>query len=275
MPLSLLLHLRAAADGDIYGATGRHAHGFWLNSWRAVDPAIGDALHTEAGARRFTLSPLLGPRAHHGLTAVRDGDSATLRLTALDDDLAVRVVADWLPALPAAIDLGGVTWWLVGLSRTPADHPLAGRAAFAQLAAPPVAPPRWALRFTTPTALSLQGGGALPFPLPVPLVAGWLARWRAVTDQPLADLPTDRLEAALRVSAYRLRTVSVRFWGRGPDGRRVEWPQIGCVGDLLLDATRLNGDERAALAALVAFAFYCGSGHHTTMGFGQTRHEPA
>ena len=89
-----------------------------------------------------------------------------------------------------------------------------------------------------------------------------------------ADTTADflrRAEVGLRVSAYRLKTVSFRFRHPGPDGRRTnEVPQIGCVGELALDGAALSPADRAVVSTLVDFAFFCGTGHHTAMGMGQT-----
>ena len=129
------------------------------------------------------------------------------------------------------------------------------------------------LRFESPAAVHQRDGTYVPFPLPQPLVMSWFDRWQecAGAEAALPALDAARLAEALRVSEYELKTVSVRQWRRDAAGRRREWPQIGCVGALTLDGRRLSAAERATVAALVDFAFYCGSGHHTTMGMGQTR----
>jgi CRISPR-associated endoribonuclease Cas6 len=282
MPLAAILFLRAQHDGAIYGATGQHAAGFWLNSWRALAADVGDSLHDDRPLRQFTISPLLGLiNVRRGQTIVAAGDVARLRLTALDDRDQGGLLTDWLLHLPAEATIGGVGWRFEGLALASADHPGAGAATYVALRdryrdGAPV-PARWALAFESPTAFHIQGESYLPFPLPGPLISGWLNRWNEYAPCPLlgaGDAEADfmrRIEAGLRVSAYRLKTVSFRFRHAGPDGRRTtEVPQIGCVGDLMLDGAALAPADRAAVSSLVDFAFYCGSGHHTTMGMGQT-----
>lgn len=282
MPLAAVLYLRALHDGALYGATGQHAAGFWLNSWRELDAKVGDTLHDDRPLRQFTVSPLLGlTRVRRGVTLVTAGDEARLRLTALDDREQVGLLTDWLLHLPAEGTIGGVGWRFAGLALAPADHPGAGVATYGALRdryrgeSPP---DRWGIAFESATAFHLQDDRILPFPLPDLLVAGWLNRWNEYSPCPLlasGDSTADflrRVEAGLRVSAYRLKTVSFRFRHEGPDGRRTqEVPQIGCVGELTLDGAALAPADRAAVSTLVDFAFYCGSGHHTAMGMGQTR----
>lgn len=278
MPAAIVLRLRAERGGALYGATGQHVHGFWLNSWRRVDPAVGDALHDERKLRPFTLSPLLGlARPLRGRTAVGAGAQAWLRVCALDETTQAQLLETWLPGAPRHVTLGGLPWELESVAISPDDHPDAGWERFATLRDRYAddAPARWALRFDSPAAVHQRDGTYVPFPLPQPLVMTWLDRWRecAGPNAALPALDVERLGERLRVSEYELKTVSARFWRRDATGRRREWPQIGCVGTLVLDGRRLSAEERAAVSSLVDFAFYCGSGHHTTMGMGQTRGE--
>lgn len=281
MPAAAVLFLQAQHDGAIYGATGQHAAGFWLNSWRGIAAGVGDALHDDRPLRQFTVSPLLGlTDVRHGVTRVAAGDMARLRITALDDREPGGLLAEWWRGAPGEATIGGVAWHMQGLATTPDDHPGAGVAAYAALRdrhRRPSPPRRWTIVFETPTAFHLRDDNILPFPLPALLVTGWLNRWNEYSPQPLpaaGDTPAaflERVEAGLRTSAYRLKTVSFRFRHAGSGGRRsVEVPQIGCVGELALDGTGLAAADRAAVATLVDFAFFCGSGHHTTMGMGQT-----
>lgn len=285
MPAAAVLFLQAEHDGAIYGATGQHAHGFWLHSWREFGAApggsLGDTLHDERPLRQFTLSPLLGlTNVRHGQTLVEAGDAARLRITALDDLTQRSLLANWLVKLPAVVTFAGIRWRVRRLALAAADDPAAGYDTYAGLRDRygEGAPQRWALAFESPMAFHLQDGNCMPFPLPGLLVAGWLNRWNEYSpvallepdDSPAAFLA--RVEAGLRISQYRLKTVSFRFRHAGPDGRRSrEVPQIGCVGEAAFDGAALAAADRALVATLADFAFYCGSGHHTTMGMGQTR----
>lgn len=283
MPAAIVLFLRAQHGGAIYGATGQHAHGFWLDSWRAHSAEVGQTLHDERLLRQFTVSPLLGlTNVRHGRTVVTAGDEARMRLTTLDDGEQVSLLTDWLLRLPGEQVIGGVNWRFERLALLPMEHPGADMDTYAALrdryrGGRPV-PSRRTLAFETPMAFHMQGETYLPFPLPRLLAAGWLNRWDEYAPFPLLG-PDDsttaflgRVETGLRISQYRLKTVSFRFRHKGPEGHRTnEVPQIGCVGELALDGSALTPADRATMSSLVDFAFYCGTGHHTTMGMGQTR----
>lgn len=274
MLTSIILHLQSQADGRIHGGSGRAIHAFWFDQWRQVDPGRAAALHQSSQVRPFTLSPLMGlPAPRRGQTRIAAGQQAWLRCTTLQNELSRALLESWLPRLPAAITLLDLPWRVQSLSLAAQEHPWAGQTRYADLWQAAFAPgaPRpdaWRFAFLTPTAFHADQETHLPFPLPEALLASWLRRWQAFAPPslsaglpPLADLR--RLwRQGLQVSAYDLKTVPVSY------GRRTT---IGCVGHYTLRANRLDPDARALVSLLAAYAFYCGSGHHTTQGMGQTR----
>lgn len=274
MPAAVVVTLKALEDGALYGATGQHAHGYWLNSWREIAGDVGDSLHDERAIRQFTVSPLIGTRdIYHGRTPVRAGDEVRLRITALDPSIKAELLGHWLQEAHSPMTIGGVAWQMTRMARHAADHPDAGETSYEALAATD-AKDRWSLEFKSPTAFHLEGDRYLPLPVPRLLVESWLERWAAnapaLSVLPLAD-PVDflaRVDAGLLISRYRLKTVTFRFRFER------EVAQIGCVGRVALDGRTLTEEDRRSVAALAEFAYYCGSGHHTTMGMGQTRVRP-
>lgn len=270
MLAAVVLHLQAVIAGQIQGSAARAVHGFWLNQWQAAAPAVGDSLHQTTGVQPFTLSPLMGlPRPQHGVSHFAAGQSAWLRLTTLHHTLSQPLLQNWLLHLPAQIELAGSQWAIQTIALNPAQHPWAGQSSYDQLMSPSLSPSAdtdtWTLEFHTPTTFRSGQTGQLPFPLPDSLLNSWLRRWQACAPAELALVPDDirpRLREGLHVSAYDLKTVPVRH------GRRLE---IGCVGQITLNGRTLRPDEKALITCLARYAFYCGSGRHTTQGMGQTR----
>lgn len=276
MPTAALLFLQAQEDGDIKGYSGQHAHGFWLNQWQVIDPLTASKLHDGRALRQYTVSPFTGLGGTvRGRTKVQAGNIAMLRLTTLDDTQP-HLLEEWLLQLPDELRIAGVHWRPQRIVRDAVDHPAAGDTTCSDLRDRyrngRAAPRRLTLSFETPTAVHLLGDRYLPFPLPDKIVRSWLDFWHAYSATPLLaqDDPAEaflaRVEAGLLVSMYKLKTVSFRFRFGSADV-----PQIGCVGQLSLDSGGLTPVDRAAVAALADYAFYCGTGHHTTMGMGQTR----
>ena len=266
MLLAVVVNLRACQAGLVEGATGRAIHGFWLHQWKRLAPSVADHLHRPNQVRPFTLSPLLGlPRFRKGRREIAPGTPAWFRVTTLQGELSRRLEEVWLPELPQEIGLAGLRWQVMGYTTATEQHRWAGRAdpqALAETLLLGRSPPsRWRLEFATPTTFH-GGEGHLPFPLPDALVRSWLRRWQAFGPVHLPEDTPERARRGLVVSAYALETVPWR------DHRRVV---VGCVGRMTLRALGLGKGERAALDLLAAYAFYAGSGHHTTQGMGMTR----
>jgi CRISPR-associated endoribonuclease Cas6 len=276
MPAAALLFLQAREPGAIRGFSGQHAHGFWLNHWHDINPEIGDSLHDGRSLRQYTVGPFTGlADTVRGRTAVADGDIAILRLTSLDDTQQPHLLEEWLAQVPDQPRIGSVLWQPQRVIRDRIDHSAAGETTYLDLQDRyrndrPV-PKQWTLSFESPMAVHLLGDRYLPFPLPEKIVRSWLDYWieyaalPLLTQEDTREAFLARVAAGLLVSRYKLKTVAFRFkFGRA------EVPQIGCVGQVTISGD-LTAADRAVVATLVDFAFYCGTGHHTTMGMGQTR----
>jgi CRISPR-associated endoribonuclease Cas6 len=266
MLLAAVVHLRALESGSLPSDTGRAVHGLWFAHWKAVAPQIADELHSVRRAQPFTLSPLMGlARPQAGRLSVGRGDVAWLRVTALDDALAARVESGWLPGLPREVRLGELCWQVTGWTLEPGEQPWAGATDASELAQDHLLaanpPTQWRLVFRTPTTFHGQRGH-FPFPLPGALMRSWWRRWQAFGPVRLAEDLVERVEAGLLISGYRLNTVPLR------DGRRLT---IGCVGTMTINARGLKAGERGAVDLLTAYAFWAGTGQHTTQGMGLTR----
>ena len=263
MPTSIILNLHAQENGRIPSATGRAVHGFWFQQWKATNPSIADTLHQPTDVQPFTLSPLMGlPRPKKGSIQVKKGDAAWIRIAALSDTLTQPLLESWLPRLPAQIELADKLWNIRTIALSPKEHHWAKQQQYNTLSDNAALATQWQFEFHTPATFRLGKKSHLPFPLPGVLLSSWMRRWNTFAPIPMPDSYRERFREELFVSSYRLKTVPVRY------GRRLT---IGCVGQFTLRAGKLTTTERTALSALAAYAFYCGSGAHTTQGMGMTQ----
>lgn len=266
MLVSLVILLEAAQSGSIRGGTGRAVHGLWFEQWKAIDLVFADQVHSQNNPAPYSLSPLMGlPRPHKGSIIISKGDQAWFRIATFEATLSAAMLSSWLPVLPAQVELAGLTWQITATTISPDDHSWAGQISYQDLieqclfASPP--PARWQLEFATPTAFN-SAAGHLPFPLPDSLINSWLRRWQVFASMGLpGDLPAYARESLL-VNAFELKTAPVRY------GRRLT---VGCVGRYQLRAPQMPPTFQAAIDLLASYAFFCGSGHHTTQGMGLTR----
>lgn len=266
MLTAAVIELQSCSRGTLKGASGSAVHGFWLNHWRKIDSQLADQLHDKNIVQPFTVSPLLGlPLPQRGLTAVSAGSPAWFRLTTLTRGLSLRLTEEWLPQLSSEIEIGGLRWKLLNYHLDFSAHPWAGQFDQQELAeiflgSSSQPPDHWDLHFETPTAFRIGEQIALPFPLPGALIASWLRRWQSFNPIDFGDIK-ERTVNGLAVNAYDLKTIPARLKNR---------IEIGCVGDLSLKAINLSSQDRRILDLLSAYAFWAGSGHHTTQGFGMT-----
>ena len=260
---SVVLHLEALNPGSLLPATGQKVHGFWHAHWGAVDPATAGLLHDSDGPSAFCLSPVMGLPPHsNGSIPILEGQTAWFRIVSLDPALTEQLFDEqkgWLSTLPEVIPLGPVDWRATFHPFSDVDCVWSCVSSYQALARAARPAAGWVLNLDTPTSFS---GRYMDFTFPLPdlLVRSWLERWNRFS--PLPPLPETLVDEArdnLRVSRYRL--------GTQPGERRT----IGCCGSLTIRAYDLPSQVRMDLDLLFHYAFFCGTGHRTAQGMGQTR----
>ncbi len=124
------------------------------------------------------------------------------------------------------------------------------------------------LEFMTPTAFHVYGM-AYVLPDPVRVFESYLAQWNLFSPSALriAGAWLDWLRQSVVISRHRLETSVLRFDTHS---------QIGFIGLVSFSIPRARvaatGDEPLRiLNCLADFAFFCGTGHKTAQGMGQTR----
>ncbi len=262
MLTSIVLQLQATSSGRIHGSSGRAVHGFWMNQWQNILPAIGDMLHQPNVLKPFTLSPLMDlPYPQKGTTFIPEGHQSWLRISTLNEAVSQPLLETWLPRLPAQIELADIQWHVKKIALMPQEHPWARQTTYGALR-DTASRKKWSLALVTPTTFHMGKDAYLPFPLPGALFNSWLRRWEAFSPVPFANIDRTHIQQQLFVSSYKLKTVPVR------QGQRVT---IGCVGEMQLRAGKLSPSLLATISTLAAYAFYCGGGRYTTQGMGMIR----
>ncbi len=283
MLLSIILTLKPHKESLCPVLTGRQAQAWFLTQIEQHDPGLSESLHTSSRLRPYTVSGLMRPpwQMVRERETLSPDEPVMLRLTTLTPELSACWLNQILPALSQPLRLKGLTLACVDWTCAPAEYPWAGMASFSTLAqqAKEAHSRRVALEFATPTAFRSQGHD-IPLPIPARLLRSWWQRWNAFAPP---ALQIDRLwpqfaEACVQVGRLSaLRTLQWQFAA----GRR--GGATGFVGDVsLVLVSEKQSDtwaslwpgSRQILQTLGAFALYCGSGHHTTVGMGQTRALP-
>lgn len=247
MPYALTLPLDPDQAQALPPYPGRAFHALFYQ-WLALgDYALSTKVHDQSGPRPFTVSPLY-----------RVDGQPTVYLTLLDDTL-------W-PALSQGISLTP-TVEVIGRPLTlPAGGPHVQHRSYAELAAAASAETRIRVRFLSPTSFRSH---EMHYPLPDPTIVyqSWLNRWNefAPENVRINVALLDIVAAHVAVGRYDLRTEMVDL-GRN---RKV----VGFVGSVqynIIRAAKIGDEWLRRLNLLADYASFCGTGHKTAQGMGQT-----
>jgi len=209
------------------------------------DAQIARRVHEVSDPKPYTVSPLV----------VAD-DGARFRITLLEDALwdALKIGMEGKPEVR-------VLWATLPLVGAPEIE----RRSYAQIAQAADERANIVLRFDSPTSFKSNG---MHYPLPDPMMVfeSYRARWNGFAPDALqiSDEWADWLRQSVAVQRAEIRTERVQF---------KEYAQIGFVGAVEYAVVKRAPDREgiAPLNALAEYAFFCGTGHKTTQGCGQTR----
>ncbi|HLF25543.1 MAG TPA: CRISPR system precrRNA processing endoribonuclease RAMP protein Cas6 [Anaerolineae bacterium] len=251
MPYSITLSLKPIRTLPHSGGIPHRALNALLYHWlEAADPRLSAFVHEQAEPKPFTLSPLVeegGGRYRFRVTLLED-EYGPYVSKGMEQERTVRVGSKIL-----AID-GEAT----------VEH-----RTYADIAQPAGTSPVITLRFDSPTAFKTRG---MHYPLPDPILvfASYHARWNAFAPAEfhIDESWSEWLAGSGAVSRFALRSETLDFG---------EYRHVGCTGVIQFTVTARGPEANAGrgpLNALADYAYFCGTGHKTTQGLGQTRRLP-
>lgn len=248
MPYSITVSLKTIRTLDRAGGVAHRTLNALLYHWlEAADASLSKFVHDQADPKPFSVSPLVADddgRFRFRMSLLEDGYGPYIS-EGIKKERTVRF-GDKILAIDGAAQVE---------HRTYAD--IAQRASTSPVAI---------LRFDSPTAFATRG---MHYPLPDPIMvfASYRARWNAFApgEFHIDDAWAEWLAQGVAVSRFELGTQAMRFG---------EYQQIGCVGAVQYNVVDRQTDAtatRGPLNALADYALFCGTGHKTTQGMGQTR----
>ena len=229
--------------------------------WR---PNFGDqrAMHAILFCALEASDPALAVQVHQlpvkpfSQALLRQGDQLSWRVALLDDSLTESLITG-LGRLPDVNILAHSVQ--LQLDRLTTYHQ-----PYASLVqAKPQS--KYRFQFDTPTTFR-QGKLSHPMPDPYLCMQSWWPRWNqfAPVAHQINAAALDVAYAHLAISHFNMGS---RTWA---DGHRRYVGGVGRMSFHVLQAKQLADEWWQALATLVAFGPFCGTGYKTTMGLGQT-----
>ncbi|CCI27708.1 CRISPR-associated endoribonuclease Cas6 [Microcystis aeruginosa] len=234
-------------------------HAWFLDQVRQTNPSLSQELHDEQTEKPFTLSRLEGEFSEVGQRLeLHPNQIYRWSVTAISAHV-IQWIKDWFSTFPETLDLRGAPLHFrsVAFCLPPTTYSQFFSAPLAKILP---------LSFLSPTSFRHRGHH---FPLPVPrnLFHSYLRRWNIFSNRPF-DQETflDWIDEFVVITSLSLQSHKV------PGGKKGAVTGFTGAISLSLPSILSSPEDFAQLySALGHFAPYCGTGHKTTFGLGQTR----
>lgn len=259
--VGLRFTLQAVESAALYAQYTIGLHAWFLNQIRELDPDLSAYLHDGESEKPFTITGLDGQfTSHHQQLQLQAGAAYHWHLTALSKPV-VRGIVHWLKQLPDIVELRGapLTIQMVEIS-----HPSTTYTKLWKQAADQQGPVT--LSFLSPSSFRRKGHH-FPLPVPVNLFHSYLRRWNDFSKRPVEQEDfLNWIDEHVIIHQLTLDSSKIAAGKRGS--------VTGFTGTIRLGLTKRaqqTPEFCQLFYALVQLAPYCGTGHKTTFGLGQTQ----
>lgn len=259
--VSITLTLRAIADIELSHNYTTALHAWFLHQVRDSDPQLSAYLHDGQSEKAFVISPLNGNLEPIANTFLATANSTyTWTISALSKTLCAWLHT-WYINHPETINLykGNFAIEQININQPPTTYNSLWSSS-SNLA------PRFILTFLTPTCFRSKNHH-LPLPIPINIFHSYLRRWNDFAPE---AFPQEEflawIEKVVYITNYELNCTKVAVAKQG-----YVTGFTGTVEFAIDLKTSRNSDFEKLLSALIKLANYCGTGHKTTFGLGQTR----
>ncbi|KKD37590.1 CRISPR-associated endoribonuclease Cas6 [Limnoraphis robusta] len=259
--VGLALALRPSGADLLYPQYTIGLHAWFLDQVRQTNPDLSAYLHDGESEKPFTLSGLEGGLKMSGKHLQLQPEQTYLwSITALSKPV-VGWLAEWVKRLPPQVELRNAP--LTIQSCQIALAPTTYRQLFD---APIPKPARINLSFLSPTSFRRKGHH-FPLPLPTNLFHSYLRRWNDFSNLPVEQESfLDWVDESVIIQRHQIASAKVAAGKRGM--------VTGFTGAIELGLSKksslASAENQQLFYALGRFAPYCGTGHKTTFGLGQT-----
>ena len=259
--LGLVFELQPREADYLYAQYTIGLHAWFLDRVREIDPKLSAYLHDGESEKPFTISGLHGELLPKGRDFQLQADR-TYRwyVTALSQPV-VQWLAQWIKVLPEEINLRNAPLKIrsVGIAQPPTTYAELFQSSQSKTGT-------LALSFVTLTSFRRKGHH-FPLPLPTNVFHSYLRRWNDFSGMPFEqDIFLDWVDNCVLINRHRLESGKVLA---GKKGSVTGF--TGAIEYSLSKSASSQPEFEQLFFALAQLAPYCGTGHKTTFGLGQTR----
>ncbi|OUL37273.1 CRISPR-associated endoribonuclease Cas6 [Nostoc sp. T09] len=261
--VGLVFDLEATSSSALYSQYTIGLHAWFLDQVRQFNPELSAYLHDGESEKPFNISALEGQLVPSGKQLQLEAKQIyRWHVNALSQKVA-QFISQWLTQLPQTLALRDAP---LQIKQVSIAHP---PTTYAQLLQSSIEKKtNISLSFVSPTSFRRKGHH-FPLPVPVNLFHSYLRRWNDFSGmivEPESFL--EWIDEGVIIHQHRLESVKVAAGKRGS-----VTGFTGAISCSLSKAALANVEFTQLFYALVRLAPYCGTGHKTTFGLGQTRLE--
>ena len=260
--VSLVFDLEATDSTALYSQYTIGLHAWFLDQVRQINPTLSAYLHDSESEKPFSISALEGQLLPTGKKLQLQANQIyRWQINAISQPV-VQFLSQWLIQPPTTLKLRDACLQIkqISIVHSPTTYN--------QLLQSSINHKNINLSFISPTSFRRKGHH---FPLPVPfnLFHSYLRRWNDFSGISIEqDAFLEWIDENVIIHQHHLESVKVAAGKRGS--------VTGFTGAISLGLSKsalANIEFTQLFYALVQLAPYCGTGHKTTFGLGQTRLE--
>ena len=257
--VSLVFELEVTDSTALYSQYTIGLHAWFLDQVRQINPTLSAYLHDSESEKPFSISALEGQLLPTGKQLQLQANYRyRWQINAISQPV-VQFLSQWLTQPPTTLKLRDACLQVKQISIV--NPPTT----YNQLLQSSINHRNINLSFISPTSFRRKGHH---FPLPVPfnLFHSYLRRWNDFSGMPIEqEAFLEWIDENVIIHKHCLESVKVAAGKRGS--------VTGFTGAISLGLTKTaldNPEFTQLFDALVQLAPYCGTGHKTTFGLGQT-----
>ena len=263
--VSVIFELEPQDFCSLYPRYAIGLHAWFLDQVRQSDPELSAYLHDGGSEKAFTISRLMGlDPVQLGTIRLQPGERYGWQVTALSQRM-VQWLEGWLATAPDVVGVRGAPLNIVGWELAEKVTTYGALWRQAKILAQQGTRSGLTLSFMSPTSFRRKGHH-FPLPLPMNVFHSYLRRWNdfsgKVYDQ---NLFLEWVDESVIVRRHRIQSYQVTA---GKQGMVTGF--MGSVEFRLTNKGLEQSDYVQLFWALGGLAPYCGTGHKTTFGLGQT-----
>ena len=257
--VGLEFELEALTTSSLYSQYTIALHAWFLDQVRQFDPDLSAYLHDGESEKPFNISALESQLLPAGKQLQLEANQILRWQVHALSAKVVQFLQKWLTKLPQTLKLRDASLKIkqVTISDPPTSYP--------QLLELPAQYSNVNLSFISPTSFRRKGHH-FPLPVPVNLFHSYLRRWNDFSQIPISQTSfLDWIDENVIIHGHRLESIKVAAGKRGS-----VTGFTGAISCGLSKAGLAHTEFTQLFYALVKLAPYCGTGHKTTFGLGQT-----